>query len=107
VVHAVSPRITTPAWRRAKNAIALAFADAKKKAPEMLAKAMEAKEHAPELWQMAKEDLAVVGEVLRGKLSEEWMDLGRTVLRKHEEVHEAHDRVGTKPVAHEVVAAAE
>jgi hypothetical protein len=110
LVHEVAPRVTTPAWRRAKNAIAMAITDAKKKAPELLAKAMEARAHAPELWQMAKEDLAVVGEVVRGKLSEEWLDLGRTILRKHEEVHEAHDRVGTTPVVNvggEVIAAAE
>lgn len=107
LVHEVAPIITTPAWRRAKDSLVRAIDGAKKAIPTIAAKANEARANAPELWQMAKEDLAVVGEVLRGKLSEEWMDLGRTILRKHEEVHESHDRVGTKPVAEEVIAAAE
>ena len=64
--------------------------------------------NAPELVQMAKEDLAVVGEVVRGKLNDQWLELGASLIKKHDAVHDAHDKVGTVPVVNTAqVAAAE
>ena len=63
---------------------------------------------APELLQMAKEDLSVVTEVVRGKLNDQWLELGAALIKKHDDVHDAHDKVGTVPVVNtSQVAAAE
>ncbi|GAC1536618.1 MAG: hypothetical protein NVS3B10_00650 [Polyangiales bacterium] len=111
LVHDLAPRITTPTWKRAMKSLTKTVGDAKKKAPKLVAQAKQLVANGPELWEMAKEDLAVVGDVVRGKLSEEWLDLGKAIMKKHDDVHDKHDKVGTVPGVNTghagVVAAAE
>jgi predicted nucleotide-binding protein (sugar kinase/HSP70/actin superfamily) len=98
LVHQVAPLMTIPAWKRAKDGVVLAFKKAQKTAPKVVASVKTFVNNAPELVQMAKEDLSVVTEVVRGKLNDQWLELGAALIKKHDDVHDAHDKVGTVPV---------
>ena len=102
LVAEIAPLITQSASTRFVAKSKKTVAAVKSAGPAVAKRAKDVYANRTEYWQLAKEDLAVVREVLEGKLGEEWMRIGKTLL-KHDEVHEAHDRVGTVPV----VAAAE
>ncbi|MBI2391657.1 MAG: 2-hydroxyglutaryl-CoA dehydratase [Deltaproteobacteria bacterium] len=102
LVHEIAPLMTkTFAQRvadRARRAAEVVFAEAPKVAEQ--ARALWARRD--EALAMAREDLAVAGEVVRGKIGEEWLALGKTLLHKHEEEHAQAERPRPAPVTREV-----
>ncbi len=108
LIHEIGPIMTQSRFTRAKNKVAKAFKSAKELGPKAVAKVSEIRKNAPEMIQMAKEDLSVVTDVVRGKISAEWLELGAALTKKHDHVHDAHDKKGTIPVVNTAqVAAAE
>lgn len=85
LVHEVAPYLTKTRFQRVLGR-ALAVYDA------VNAKAPVAAEQAKALWgrraealQLAREDLSIIGEIVSGKLSQEWLDLGKKILKKRED----------------------
>ncbi|MFI5297202.1 MAG: 2-hydroxyglutaryl-CoA dehydratase [Polyangiales bacterium] len=112
LIAEVAPFITTPAWKRAIGHAKDAASRVVETGPKMVTLARELRENAPELALRIKEDVAVVREVVSGKIATEWFEIGQKLMAKHDAVHEAHERVGTVVAAgglrargHEVIAA--
>jgi predicted nucleotide-binding protein (sugar kinase/HSP70/actin superfamily) len=107
LVHEVAPYITKGVVGRTRDRIAKAVTTAQAEAPRAIEAAKALWSRRAEAIALAKEDLAVVGEVVRGKIGPEWMELGKTLLRKHEAAHEQHERIMRDAVTQGAVAAAE
>jgi predicted nucleotide-binding protein (sugar kinase/HSP70/actin superfamily) len=107
LVHEIAPYLTmSRAERIAHKARSLRDA--------VVAEAPKAVEQAKALWgrraeaaQMAKEDLLMVGELVQGKLSQEWLELGKKVLRKREDENAKASQLMNDMATSGMVAAAE
>jgi predicted nucleotide-binding protein (sugar kinase/HSP70/actin superfamily) len=107
LVHEVAPLMTKSFWERTAEKARTAANTVVATTPKAIARAKELWGHRAEAIAMAKEDLAVVGEVLQGKISKEWMELGRALLDKQEHAHEETERVMNAAATSGMVAAAE
>jgi len=103
LIHEIAPLMTMTRMQRMTKSVKGAVTAVRETGPKLAAKAKELYANRAEVWTLAKEDISVVREVIEGKIGDEWMRIGRKMVKAHDEVHEAHDHVGTVPV----VAAAE
>lgn len=106
LVYEIAPLVTKSAWQRAQDRARGAVAAVRKAAPVALDEAKALWGRRAEALALAKEDLAIVREVVQGKVGKEWMALGKTLLQKHEAAHEHQERV-TREVATPSAVAAE
>jgi len=107
LVHEIAPYMTKT---RAQRWIGRA----KKVANVVATEAPKAAEQAKALWgrrgeaaKLAVEDLSIISEIARGKLSQEWLDLGKTILRKREDENAKAEKVMRDHATSGMVAAAE
>ncbi|MGZ3453603.1 MAG: 2-hydroxyglutaryl-CoA dehydratase [Polyangiales bacterium] len=111
LVHEIAPLITKSFATRMRDRLAKAANGAIAAAPKAAAQAKALWARRGEAIELAKEDIAIVGEVIQGKVSKEWMELGKTILQKHEKAHEEHERsmhhasVPSSTASHAVAAA--
>jgi hypothetical protein len=90
LVNEVAPYITQNAAQRLLGRVKKVATAARATAPKVAATARAAWADRADLLARAREDLAVVAEVLEGKIGEEWLAIGRSMLKRHEEAHEPH-----------------
>ena len=91
IVNEVAPYITKNVLERTLDRTKKLAKSARTTAPKVRAVASGLWAERTELAARVREDLAVVGEVLAGKLGDEWMQIGKDMLRRHEQAHVAHE----------------
>ncbi len=107
LVHEVAPLMTKTFAERTADKARKAASFVATTTPKAIANAKALWGRRAEAIALAKEDLAVVGEVIQGKISKEWMELGKTLLDKQEHAHEETERVMNAAATTGMVAAAE
>jgi hypothetical protein len=107
LVHEVAPLITKSLAKRTVERARGAANYVASNTPKAIAKAKELWGRRADAYALAKEDLAVVGEVIQGKISKEWMELGKVLLDKKEHGHAETERVMNAAAVSGMVAAAE
>jgi len=107
LVHEVAPLITKSFTERTAERARKAANFVATSTPKALARAKELWSKRAEAYALAKEDLAVVTEVVQGKISKEWMELGKVLLDKKEHGHAETERVMNAAATSGMVAAAE
>ena len=98
LVNEVAPYITGNVFSRTVTRAKKLAKVAKETAPKVAATAKAVWADRADLLARAREDLTVVREVVEGKIGDEWLAIGRSMLKRHEAAHEAH---GREPIAAE------
>lgn len=105
LVHEIAPLMTKTRAQRLRDRATSLVATVKTEAPVAIEKAKALWGRRAEAAEMAREDILMLGEIVQGKLSQEWLDLGKKILRKREDENAAASKIMHDIDTHTVAAA--